>query len=126
MIATYFHWALFAWINTDYLEDYGYTEWLGPGYKEKQVLPLKVSTWIGAPHSSWLDTAMPQYVEDHAFAVKKETKQVPLLRDMFSQMQCIYIDRTAGQEAVDQILARQAAIEKDPREPPMFILPEGT
>lgn len=31
-------------------DDYDYSEWLGPDYKEKQELPIKVSTHIGAPH----------------------------------------------------------------------------
>ena len=35
--------------------DFDYSEWLGEGYREKQVLPKKISTYIGAPHASWVD-----------------------------------------------------------------------
>ena len=84
-------------------DDFDYSEWLGPGYKDKQELPLKVSTHIGAPHSCWLDDTVTQTVENHAFCVKAEGEKVPILYGILLGMQAFYIDRTSGEEAVKKI-----------------------
>ena len=52
--------------------DFDYSPWLGPKYKENQKLPIKVATHIAAPHASYLDTTLTQYVENHAFCSKAE------------------------------------------------------
>ena len=54
------------------LTDYDYSPWLGPNYKENQVLPEKVATHIAAPHSSVLDNTLTQCIENHAFCIKAE------------------------------------------------------
>ena len=45
---------------------------------------------------------------------------------MVAVMQPFYIDRKGGDDAVKQIIEKQEAIEKDPRNPPIMIMPEGT
>lgn len=37
--------------------DFDYSQYLGPDYKEKQVLPKHIST-IVSNHSAWIDTIM--------------------------------------------------------------------
>ena len=86
--------------------DYDYSTWLGPNYKENQKLPIKVATHIAAPHASYLDNTLTQYVENHAFCIKAETEKVPLIRDILGPMQVFYIDRNAGDEVVKQIIER--------------------
>ena len=81
-------------------DDYDYTEWLGPGYKEKQVLPAKVATHIGAPHSSWLDDTVTLIFETHTFCVKHEAENLPVLSGILHGNQSFYIDRTSGDVAV--------------------------
>ena len=83
------------------MSDYDYSPWLGPDYKEKQVLPVKVATHIAAPHSSYLDSTLTQYVENHAFCIKREAEKAFLLKDILGPMQVFYIDRSAGDEAVN-------------------------
>ena len=68
----FYHIALSLYVTKIDLDDYDYTEWLGPGYKEKQELPNKIATHIGAPHACWLDDSLMQYFENHAFCVKAE------------------------------------------------------
>ena len=51
---------------------------------------------------------------------------MPILGGILLGMQAFYIDRTSGEVAVQQIIAKQEAIEKDPRHPPIMIFPEGT
>ena len=65
-------------IKFEELDDIDYSEWLGPGYKEKQVLPQKIATHIGAPHSVWLDTTVTLAFENHSFCTKKEAENVPV------------------------------------------------
>ena len=113
MIQHFFHCMLWMWVSVEDRCDYDYSEWLGPGYKEKQKLPLKVSTHIGAPHACWLDDTLMQFIENHAFAVKDEAQKVPLLADILKGMQVFYIDRTSGDAAVKQIIEKQEAVEKD-------------
>merc|ERR1711920_605542 len=108
------------------LKDFDYTEWLGPGYKEKQELPKKVSTCLIAPHVCWMDTIIPGGIHQPAFCVKEEGKNVPILCGILLGMQAFFIDRTSGEVAVQQIIDKQRAIEKDPRNPPIMIMPEGT
>ena len=52
------------------LDDYDYSEWLGPKYREEQVLPEKIATHIGAPHSCWLDDTVTLAFENHSFGTK--------------------------------------------------------
>ena len=47
-----------------------------------------------------------QYVENHAFCIKKEAEKVPLLKDIIGPMQVFYIDRKAGDDAVKMIIAK--------------------
>ena len=106
--------------------DYDYSEWLGPGYKEKQELPAKAGTLIVAPHTCWMDTIVPGGIYRPAFCVKAEGEKVPVLYGILLGMQAFYIDRTSGDAAVKAITAKQEAIEKDPRHPPILVMPEGT
>ena len=69
----------FMFVTLEELNDYDYSEWLGPGYKEKQVLPDKVVTHIGAPHSHWCDDTVTLKFENHTFCVKAEGENVPVL-----------------------------------------------
>ena len=62
------------------LDDYDYSEWLGPNYKETQELPQKVSTIIIAPHTCWIETIICGGIHQPAFCVKKEGEKVPVLR----------------------------------------------
>ena len=79
-----------------HLDEFDYSEWLGPDYKEKQELPNKVSTIIVAPHSCWMDTIVPGGVYMPAFCVKKEGEKVPVLYGILLGAQAFYIDRTSG------------------------------
>ena len=122
----FFHMTLNVKVERIRADDFDYSEWLGPGYKEKQELPAKVSTHIAAPHASWLDTVVMQYFENHAFAVKKEAEKNVIVRNFLAPMQVFYIDRKAGDQAVNEIIEKQEAVEKDPRNPPIMVMPEGT
>ena len=51
---------------------------------------------------------------------------MPVLCGILLGMQAFFIDRTSGEVAVQQIIDKQEAIEKDPRHPPIMIMPEGT
>ena len=82
----FFHVTLNVKVDRISADDFDYTEWLGPGYKEKQELPKKVSTHIGAPHACWLDTVIMQYFENHAFAVKAEAGKVAIIRAFLDPM----------------------------------------
>ena len=120
------HILIQAWVTKIDIDDFDYTEWLGPGYKETQVLPSKVATHIGAPHVSSFDDTLQQFIENHAFCIKVEAKKVPFLSSILEQMQVFYISRNAGEDAVQQIIAKQEAVENDTRNPPIMIMPEGT
>ena len=77
---------MWIWVTKVDLDDFDYSEWLGPGYKEKQELPVKIATHIGAPHACWLDVTLMQYIENHAFCAKKEAEKAPLLKDIIGPM----------------------------------------
>ena len=90
----------FMFIKLVELDDYDYSEWLGPNYKDKQVLPEKVATHIGAPHSCWLDDTVTLAFENHSFCTKKEGENVPVLSGILHGNQSFFIDRTSGEKAV--------------------------
>ena len=58
-----------------------------------------MATHIAAPHSSYLDSTLTQYVENHAFCIKREAEKA--LKHILGPMQVFYIDRSAGDEAVN-------------------------
>ena len=113
-------------VSLEEIDDFDYSEWLGPGYKEKQVLPAQIATHVGAPHSCWLDTTVTLVFENHTFCVKKEGENVPVLSGILHGNQSFFIDRTSGDVAVQQIRERQDAGEKDTCNPPIMIYPEGS
>ena len=61
-----------------------------------------------------------------ANCVKKEGEKVPILFGILLGMQSFFIDRTSGDVAVQAIIDKQVAVEKDSRNPPIIIWPEGT
>ena len=88
------------WNKTVRLNDFDYSHWLGPDYKEKQVLPGRTSTLVQAPHITYMDTIVIGGEFRPANCVKKEGEKVPVLYGILLGMQSFYIDRTSGDVAV--------------------------
>lgn len=109
--------------------EYDYSQYLGPDYKDKQVLPKHIST-IVSNHSAWIDTLMIHQMYGCAFAAKKELKYVPLAGLVFQALNIIFISREASHEVLNQVVAqideRQKQIEEEGIYPPLAIFPEGT
>jgi 1-acyl-sn-glycerol-3-phosphate acyltransferase len=90
--------------------DFDYTPFLGPDYKETQIIPKKVSTII-SNHSSWLDVPILISNFRAAFASKKSFRKVPVFGIIVEALGCIFISRGASidkkNKVVEQIGERQ-------------------
>jgi hypothetical protein len=57
--------------------DYDYSAYLGPNYKQTQIKPIHLSTYIGN-HCGWLEILIMIYHYGTAFASKKALRKVPV------------------------------------------------
>jgi 1-acyl-sn-glycerol-3-phosphate acyltransferase len=109
--------------------DVDYSEYLGPDYKKKQVLPKKTSM-IVANHTSWLDSPVLITSYYPGFTTSAEAGEVPVLNTLINTLQSVYVQRSAAadtrQSQLDSIIERQKLVEQDPRFNQLLIFPEGT
>ena len=98
--------------------DVDYSEYLGPDYKKKQVLPKKTSM-IVANHTSWLDSPVLITSYYPGFTTSAEAGEVPVLNTLINTLQSVYVQRSAAadtrQSQLDSIIERQKLVEQDPR-----------
>ena len=62
-------------------DDFDYSEYLGPNYKNTQKLPKKASIVV-ANHQSWLDSPVLISTLLPGFTTSAEARSVPILKDM--------------------------------------------
>ena len=81
-----------------YLNDYDYSYYLGPNYKEEQKNMKRVST-IVSNHTSWCDAlALLSGPYVPGFGAKKEFRKAPIVGLACICANCIFISRGATEE----------------------------
>lgn len=109
--------------------DVDYTEYLGPGYKDKMKKITKTSTVI-SNHVSCLDGPVLCRAVFFSLAPASGYGKVPVVRTIFNAMDSIYMPRGGTDadraEALRLIRDRQEDVEQTGQLNSFLIFPEGT
>jgi len=89
---------------------FDYSEYLGTGYQETQVMPERVSTYV-SNHAAWTDIPTMLRHFKIAFVSKAEVEAMPMLGVMTAGIGCIFVTREASDlernAVVNSIVERQ-------------------